>query len=262
METYFNELSFNENEQLQYGDIDRLRELYQVLSAESIHVCRMNHSDRTKLILNAKQIPGANRNITDFLFSFFVSPYECECVDFKQDEYFRHEWKYGEENVLGLALAYIMDSFSISVGTGQWDVPELNITRDDETVITRNLYGIKTFQHYQEWFRQVAPIQLIKCGLSPSEKRIHLRDDHGKDILQTFCERLIKSEYVCEIVNSLPYNANQRRFVRGIKPDGLLEIVLPWTDQGLGIAVKTTGRNYRETEMIATIKQKEYGRLL
>ena len=36
-------------------------------------------------------------------------------------------------------------------------------------------------------------------------------------------------------------------------PNGLIEIVLPHTDKGLGLIVQTTGRNIRETEKIAEI---------
>ena len=61
------------------------------------------------------------------------------------------------------------------------------------------------------------------------------------------------------VINSLPYNAKQRRFIRKIREDGLIEIVLPWTDEGLGIVVKTTGRTLRETETIAEILEEEYG---
>jgi hypothetical protein len=39
----------------------------------------------------------------------------------------------------------------------------------------------------------------------------------------------------------------------------LIEIVLPWTDKGYGIVVKTTGRTIKETEMIGKIIMEEYG---
>ena len=39
----------------------------------------------------------------------------------------------------------------------------------------------------------------------------------------------------------------------------LIEIVLPWTDKGYGIVVKTTGRTIRETQKIAQIIEEEFG---
>ena len=41
----------------------------------------------------------------------------------------------------------------------------------------------------------------------------------------------------------------------------LIEIVLPWTDEGYGIVVKTTGRNIRETRKIDEIINERYGGL-
>ena len=38
-----------------------------------------------------------------------------------------------------------------------------------------------------------------------------------------------------------------------------IEIVLPWTDKGYGIVVKTTGRTIRETQKIAQIIEEEFG---
>ena len=52
-----------------------------------------------------------------------------------------------------------------------------------------------------------------------------------------------------------------KQFKDVLKSNGINEIVLPWTDEGLGIAIKTTGRSYRETEKIASILEKEFGRI-
>jgi len=57
----------------------------------------------------------------------------------------------------------------------------------------------------------------------------------------------------------LPFNSYERKFIRKIREDGLIEIVLPWTDKGYGIVVKTTGRTIKETEMIGKIIMEEYG---
>ena len=37
------------------------------------------------------------------------------------------------------------------------------------------------------------------------------------------------------------------------------DIVLPWTDKGYGVVVKTTGRTLRETERIGEIIEERYG---
>ena len=103
------------------------------------------------------------------------------------------------------------------------------------------------------------PVELISCTDRPEDKKIKLRDDHGKDVLKAFCDKIICCEYVCEIVNSIPFSSNDRRFIHRIRSGGIIELVLPWTDKGYGVAVKTTGRNRRETEKISEILKERYG---
>ena len=59
----------------------------------------------------------------------------------------------------------------------------------------------------------------------------------------------------------LPYNPYERKFIKRVRENGLIEIVLPWTDKGYGMVVKTTGRNLRETKRIAEIIEEELGYL-
>lgn len=101
--------------------------------------------------------------------------------------------------------------------------------------------------------------ELIETELQAKDKRISLRQDHGIDVLTEFSKRLIRCPYVIGVVNSLPFNPSERKFIRKIRDDGLIEIVLPWTDQKYGIVVKTTGRNIRETKRIGEIIDETYG---
>ncbi|WP_462270444.1 hypothetical protein [Desulfobacter sp.] len=63
-----------------------------------------------------------------------------------------------------------------------------------------------------------------------------------------------------KVINSIPFNPNQKEFIKKILPDGKIEIVLTWTDQGLGCVIQTTGRNIHETYKISEILKKKYGR--
>jgi hypothetical protein len=87
------------------------------------------------------------------------------------------------------------------------------------------------------------------------EKKINLRDDHGKDILKKLADKLVKSPYVIKVVNSLPFNPKNKHFINAIYPDGKVEIILTWTDEGFGLVVQTTGRNRQETKQIADIME-------
>lgn len=92
----------------------------------------------------------------------------------------------------------------------------------------------------------------------PSRKSIHLRDDHGKDILQAFSKKVCYSPYVKKIINSLPFNPKRTQPILGTTDNGIVEFVLTWTDAGLGICIETTGRNKAETNTIALHLQKQF----
>ena len=222
-------------------------------------VCRVSDSDYARLIELAKSMKGANPSVTGFLFAFLQRPYEQRISEEEQDDYLEHTWLYKGKSCYGLALAYIMESMALSICGQEWNHPVLDIEKDRVLVDVRNLFDEESFDFHLAWLESLKPVELITCLEEPNNKLINLRDDHGKDVLYAFCKRLVNSEYVCEIVNSLPFNPNNRKFIHKIRENGQIEIVLPWTDSGLGVSVQTTGRNYRETEKIAEILKEKYG---
>lgn len=260
MEVYFNELCLINLPALEYQDILRLRDLYTKLKSNGIDICRISDKDYVSMILYVKSMKGSTSDIINFLYAFLQRPYESENVEERQDEYLAHSWLYAGSSCYGAALAVIMDSMTVSTGDSiQWDRATLSLLKDKVIVQARNLYGETTFSCHLQWLLDCQPVQLEYCQIIQTEKKIHLRDDHGKNILERFCKKLICSPYVCEVINSMPFNSQNRRFIREVKDNGIIEIVLPWTDKGLGVVVKTTGRNRRETEKIAEILKKEYG---
>ncbi len=69
--------------------------------------------------------------------------------------------------------------------------------------------------------------------------------------MEEFSKRIRNSKYVESIINSLPYNPHCNCFIKKVYADGKIEIVLTKTDKGLGLILKTTGRNLKETEEIS-----------
>lgn len=94
---------------------------------------------------------------------------------------------------------------------------------------------------------------LPKDYTEPSKKKINIRDDHGKDKLQAVADKLTRSPFVVEVVNSLPFNPRLNNPIRRITDDGKVELVMTKTDAGYGLCVQTTGRNKKETGAIARI---------
>lgn len=164
----------------------------------------------------------------------------------------------------GLAAAYLYTTLGIGFASDAfWEDFQhlLEIQGDDRKTAT--VYCVSTPDHFknaaiEQWLESSRKIELVKCPLSTHDKHISLRDDHGKDILMQFSKKIVQSPYVVRIVNSLPFNPAERKFLKHIRANGIIEIVLTDTDRGLGLVVKTTGRNARETKRIAQILQEKY----
>lgn len=180
-------------------------------------------------------------------------------VEKEQNEYFEHEWLYNGRSCIGLPLAFILNSAALSIYEPDWSDAFVYVTRDSDTYAVRNI----SIEHHVDihipQIRVGGEPELVESDLQIEDKKISLRDDHGKDMLMDFSKRLIRCPYVVGVVNSLPFNSYERKFIKKIRDDGLIEIVLPWTDKGYGVVVKTTGRTRNETEMIGRIIEEKYG---
>ncbi len=96
------------------------------------------------------------------------------------------------------------------------------------------------------------------CKLDPSRKKIHYRDDHGREILDAFANRLVQNEYVEGIVNSLPWQSHCDHFILGQRPDGIVNVCLHWHDEGYGLAVQTTARGIPQTMLVADLLERQF----
>lgn len=258
MDLFFNELSIEEKTAISKDSVLIFVKVYRALLKYEITTCRIASEDNHKLHQMIQSMPDF-LNISNFYFSFFRSPYESEKVEEKQDEYFTHEWLYNGRSCIGLPLAAILNVAALSIYEVGWSDAFVHITKDGEANTVRN---ISLEQHVDIHIPQIqtsGETELIESNLQIEDKKISLRDDHGKDILMDFSRRLIKCPYVVGVMNSLPFNSHERRFIKRIREEGLIEIVLPWTDEGLGVVVKTTGRTIKETEMIGRIIKETYG---
>lgn len=258
MELFFNELSIEEKENIDGETILAFAQVYQALREYDITTCRIDSENNHKLHRMIQMGPNF-LNIRNFYFSFFRSPYESEMVEKKQNEYLEHEWSYSGKSCIGFPLAIILNSAALSIYEPDWNESFIQIMKDGDIDTARN---ICTKQHVDIHIPQIQSDQepeLIECNLRAEDKEVVLRNDHGIDELTNFSRRLIRCPYVIKVVNSLPFNSRERKFIRRIREDGLIEIVLPWTDKGYGVVVKTTGRTIRETERIGEIIEERYG---
>jgi len=258
LDLFFNELSIEGKKSISRDSVLAFVRVYRALLKYEITTCRIASEDNHKLHQMLQGMPDF-LNIRNFYFSFFRSPYESERVEKEQDEYLEHEWLYNGKSCIGLPLAVILNAAALSIYESDWGNSFVYITKDGDADTVRN---ISIEQHVDIHIPQMqankAP-ELVESNLQIEEKKISLRDDHGIDILMDFSKRLIRCPYVVGVINSLPFNSHERRFIKRIREEGLIEIVLPWTDKGYGVVVKTTGRTIKETEMIGKIITEKYG---
>lgn len=166
----------------------------------------------------------------------------------------------------GFAAAYAKNTICMGMlSESCWDKEEhkINICYLDGNE-TKSWICVSRNSHfssdvYTKWIDENAPLCLKKCIEIPERKKIKLRHDHGQDVLDAHAKKLIQSPYVVGVINSLPFQPNAKNYIHKVKSDGTIEIVLTETDRGLGLIVKTTGENLRETKRIAEILDNNYG---
>lgn len=111
--------------------------------------------------------------------------------------------------------------------------------------------------HFLTWQEQYTPLILLDSQIDPADKKVHITDDHGKNVLISYGEKLRHNRYINEIY-SASYKPHTNQFIHEINPNGEVTIVLTNTPQHLSLTLKTTGRNLRETTEIAQIIKRLY----
>ena len=214
------------------------------------------------------------RNYKDLILGARTYPFIKPEDTYVEDVYILHHFYF--ENAehemirtecLGLAAAHIYDTLAISfTGHTVWVSNSISIAKvNDATGATENVDVTNVFssdcfgrQNIKTFIERISEVVLQLSPLNPNDKQIRFRPDHGTDVLNTFARRINNNQYVNGIINSLPWNSRTTNFIRRVYPNGLIEVVLYWTDEGLGMVIQTTGRNQRETEEIARLLEEEY----
>ncbi len=272
MELTFNEISLNDKPETEFNAIEILHNFATVcaeLKRQGFTKLRTEKDFWIQKFYTEIDINSFLQNIgktqSSFLRGFILKPYIAEDIISEADEKFGEaDYYFNRDKVTGLAYAYLLNTISVSLNTNKiWNTHEVEIIekidKNENQVTVKNVTTSANIEQHKEWIESVKSVNLDKTNKNPENKPIKLREDHGKDILQKFTKKLVNCEYVKEVVNSLPFNPNEKKFIRKVYPNGQIEIVLTNTDRGLGLIVQTTGRNLRETKEISKILQKKYG---
>jgi len=105
----------------------------------------------------------------------------------------------------------------------------------------------------REWCQLAYEVNLPTSQTRPEDKPIHLRDDHGADVLMAFARKLVRSIYVEQVVNSLPFNPHGTKFIEKVHESGVVYIRMTQDPRGVGMAVQTTARTLDHAERIARV---------
>ncbi len=258
MEIFANELSFESAITDVSRDFAEINKIYNYIKEYGINSCRIPKKNYAEIY--SALIKMDEKNSLDFFFSFFKTPFEeNDNVNNHMESYLNEEWKYNGVSCLGLAVAYLSDSVTLSVSLNDWPDHTVYVERGDTIVNVRNITDIKHAELHTDWLQSLKKPELLKTDLTPDSKCIHLRDDHGKDKLFALSKKLLRSEYAVKVINSMSFDSYCGDFIKNCYNDGKIEIVMYWTDKGYGLVLQTTGRNLRETRKIAEILEKKYG---
>lgn len=258
MELFFNEISLHSHVSSdQRVEYQHLVTVCQGLISNGINSCRIDSSDLFELSVRYNGI-DTQKNISNFIFSYFHNPFSTERLVEKEDVYYAHDWKFQTTDCVGLAYAAITDSAVVSLYVSGFDRSLVSVFRDEEELPVRNFSTSEHLEYHREWLFVLNDSELLTSKVSPDKKPIHITHDHGEDVLLEFAHRLCQCEYV-EAVDSAPYSPGCHRFIKSKKADGTIELVLLHTGQKLTLRVKTTARNMPETERIADLLGKRYG---
>ncbi len=278
MELLFNELSAEPLSEDKYAANDKMKQF-----AETVGDARKKGFQFIRSHLSISEIPLAN-NYTlydwinnkdipilyrEFLFDMIIQPFikdeDEEVIDkYIEANYFFEDKESGiaKTACTGLASAYLYETLSISLSSAPvWDKTKLPIIieTDEETRIESvfNASSKKSFEDKEivEYVENLGNVELVETDIAPEDKKIHLADHHGKKELAELAKQLKNSPYVVEMRST---NWRGKKFIRKIRKDGTIDIVLYKTDEGYALWVQTTGRNLRETKAIAQILDDKY----
>lgn len=213
---------------------------------------------------NKAGVPEIYRN---YLYGMIIQPFIRDEDEEVVNDYIEANYYFEDEGsniikttCIGLASAYLYETPAISLTSLPiWKQTQLQIIIEKgEATSTANVYNISLKESFDdpdiaEFIENIGEIELIETTIPHNEKSIHLRDDHGKDKLLELAKRMVRSPYVIEIPNSLPFDRYGRNFIRKVYPDGRIDITLLDEDDHYSMMIFTTGRNMRETKAIARI---------
>jgi hypothetical protein len=277
MDFIFNELSFRDVSQDHHASRSRMNELLQVckqgreLGMAKLAVREDFYSQSLSpgyTILNWLNDQSVSPILRNLLLAITRYPY----IDGKDEEIIdrfvsSYTFLADEEDTAaeGLAVAYLYNTVAVSLLSSEtWSSNQITLKfsgdgYENQIVKVNHASQGGHVEGHKTWLIAREGVKLSVTDLKFDKKQITLSGDHhGNDVLLKFSRKLVRSQYVTTVINSLPYNRYEINFIRRCYEDGKIEIVLVRSDEGLGIVIQTTGKNLLETQEISRILEAEF----
>jgi hypothetical protein len=213
---------------------------------------RENHRTHLNLILGLLVSPFLDTDVPNAFEKYDNAVYTFESIPHN----------YPATPCAGLAAASIQELPAISLSSEPlWGLPILTVTiTAGESVSTDNVLNISHPNRFAEddielFLENYGDLILPVTTISPADKNVHLSDHHGKAELKELSDRLRLSPHVIEMWST---DWGGRNFIRKIKKDGVIEVVLIKTQKRYALLIQTTGTNYRQTKAIAELIDEKY----
>lgn len=230
-EIFFNELCLKDKTD-DYSVFENLRDCYKKLKSEGFSVCRLDSDTKRTLFDYLKSISGVSQfAITNFFYSFFHAPYEKDDMSTEvEDKFLSSNLCFEDNQTVGLQWAYIYDTLAFSLLTNEkWNRDSIFVIDESErkkSISVHHAATVANMNTQKNWIDSLKQIVLQETSIPAEQKKYHVRDDHGTDVLKEFWNKLRNCEYVESCINSLPFNSFNKGLIRSIKQNGQIELVL------------------------------------
>lgn len=215
---------------------------------------------------------SANRGKRDFFYSHIKRPYIDED---KEDAFYTYsDCKFvvgtaEEKACMGLYVAHLTNSFAVGFNLGLFKDDShiecslhLKVGGTDEIAKVCCLTLPTHFKNelFVDLLSNQLELPVPKCDLKPEKKKVHLSKHHGSmSDCKVHADKLVKSPYVKEILNTIDFNPADRRYISNIKDPNIVEVRLTKTSAGYGLCVATTAENTIQNHWIAKHLEREFG---
>lgn len=170
------------------------------------------------------------------------------------------------KDAYGLAAAYLNNSIAINMCSNDYWIShkeyELILSCDRSRGLVYAFCCPNDFEsdHFTFWQVKNKPRRFLSS--SKKVKCCKLSSDHhGNNVLKEFAENsLFPLPYIDEVVTSMQYSPYCKTFVKDIHVDSMrIDVVLTWTEKGLGMVLQTTARDEVELRQMAEELENKFG---